>query len=301
MASPFSELTLLVPNLWDKPWQEYIDGADGLEREFIVVQAQYARILGRLSQKPVTAEKLGWLSLWSRFFGTLAGARGSAEWSSRFAVSVMEPVAFEVSLHLQAVMLPVLEATDAEPSIWSNVLNRLRGYVAWAIHGDQLLYARLLERAHSVNAVFDPKPERQFIHELGDRRDAWERLTGQTLEIISDHEAFHDRAKATARLTSQANRVAKWLHDSSLHPWAVKLRNLESQNKRDRRGAVTLFQLLDLPSSVQTFLNRRGSGFSYFSYLKGSGFIHGSSLEAALLAAEPIVAPDFAKLGNGFD
>lgn len=110
MEFSFAEPNLYVPELGAREWDEYIEEAEGIEKEFIVAQAVYARVLGRLSAAPAAAAKLGWLSLWSRLFGSLTGGRGAAQLKSRLSERVMERVAFEAWLHLQAVILPVLEA-----------------------------------------------------------------------------------------------------------------------------------------------------------------------------------------------
>ena len=302
-ALTLDELTLFVPNIWDKPWDESIEDAEGVDREFLRVQAAYARLLQRIAPTPATAEKIGFLSLWSRFFGALAGGRGASEWKSRFAVSVIGRVALESSLHLQAVMLPILEADISDgPDIgeehWAATRDRLCGYVAWSLRGDELLYERL-SRSRTLEEAFDPVPERDFIQQLGPAQEAWERISHQRLELVSDQEASHDLEKAKRRLKQSSQRISTWLSDPRLAPWIAKLKDLE--NSPNVKGAVTLFQLFGLPPSVSQFLKRRGASIAYIGYLRGSGFIHGSSLEASMLMAGGVVAPDFANLGNGFE
>jgi len=298
---PYSlnELNLVIPELWDKPWDEYIENSEGIEREFIVVQSTYARALRQIADKPVTPEKLAWLSLWSRMFGALTGARGATMWKSRFAVSVMERVAVEAFLHLEAVMLPAMEnAESLDEHAWASVRARLRGYLAWCIYGDEVLYKQLLDD-RILEAAFDPKPERALIEELGSSANAWESLTGTAFEVLSDQEAFHDRENAKKQLTSDMTRATKWLSDPRLRPWIDKLRLLKRES--EGRGAVPLFSHFDLPASVSGFLRKRGSSIKYITYLKGSGFIHGSSLEASMLVGDSMIAPDFANLGRGFE
>jgi hypothetical protein len=296
----FESLTILVPELWDKEWDQLIDDADGYEREFLAAQARYARMLQGLKASPATPEKIAWLALWSRLFGCLTGGRGAAEWESRFASSIIARVCYETTLHIQAVLLPVLKAVEPPDGAiseehWEMVRDRLRGYLAWTLRGDQRLYRHVLQE-QNLNDAFDPRPEREFIRDLGESREAWERLSRQELEIVSDQEAFNDRAKAVAFFRSELNRVTLWLADSRLQPWRVKLSGLESATD----GSVSLFALLDAGHSVSSFLRSRNAGVGYYEYLKGSAFVHGSSLETAMFTQATVVAPDFADLAGGF-
>lgn len=207
----FESVTLLIPALWDKPWDELIDEAEGLEREFLRAQARYARMLQRVASSPTTPEKVGWLALWSRLFGCLTGGRGAAIWESRFAESVIMRVANEATLHVQAIMLPVLEAVERDdhrihPDHWNEVRDRLRGYVVWSLRGDERLYRHVSDERRLAEA-FDPRPERELIKELGDLQEAWTHFSGQTLELTSDSEAFHDRARAEGMYRSELNRI----------------------------------------------------------------------------------------------
>lgn len=291
----------MIPQIWDKPWDQLIKEAEGIDREFLVVQARYVRLLRRLTPTPATPEKIAWLAIWSRLFGALTGARGANIWKSRFSVTILGRVAYEANLHLQAVMLPVL--TAAEPGNgglreehWVTLRDRLWGYLAWSLRGDELLFKHV-SSPRNLDEAFDPRPERDLIKNLGDRRSAWEALSGQRFELVSDQEAFHDRARATVSFARELNRVAKWLSDDRLRPWVVRLRELEKTAK----GTVSLFRLLDAGESVASFLRSRRAGIGYFEYLKGSAFVHGSSLDAALLTAPEALAPDFADLGGEFE
>ena len=76
----FEDLTLVIPRLWDKPWPELIEDAEGLDRDFLVAQSRYAVLLSRFSAAPVTPERVAWLSVWSRRFGAITGGRGIAAW-----------------------------------------------------------------------------------------------------------------------------------------------------------------------------------------------------------------------------
>lgn len=301
MSFRFEELTLVVPELWEKPWAEIIDEAEGIEREFIITQARYAHLLKSVRSSPVTPEKIGWLALWSRLFGCVSGGRGTVTWEARLAVSVLMRVAFEAALHLEAVMLPVLDAADSsEPTIgekhWAAARERLRAYVTWCLRGDEVLY-RHVSSEKTLDQAFDPRKERTFIDILGENKEAWESLSGQHLELVSDQEASHDRSKAAAGFRRARDRLARWLSDPRLRPWYRQLRELEKQTS----GPVSLFLLLGVGNSVPAFLRSRGVGIGYFEYLHGSAVIHGSSLEASMLTTNSLVAPDFANLDGSFE
>jgi hypothetical protein len=294
------DLTLYVPSLWDQPWEEYVESSDGLERDFIIAQAAYAKTLRQIAGERASPEKMAWLSLWSRLFGALSGARGAAKWESRFAVTVMERVAMEAFLHLEVVMLPVLGGNGQPTShAWKNVRDRLCGYLAWTLYGDELFYRQLLDDK-ILEAIFDPVPERKVIEELGSSMQAWETLTGSQFEVVSDQEAFSDRKKARKQLMADTNRVTKWLSDPRLRPWIDKLRILK-RDSTNHQGATTLFALFDLSSSVAGYLKKSDARIKYLTYLKGSGCIHGSSFEASMVATDAMIAPDYANFGRGFE
>lgn len=290
----FEELTLVIPQLWDKPWPELVEDAEGPERDLIAAQARYARLLKGIQPSPVTPEKLAWLALWSRLYGCLSGCIGTAQWEARFPAGVLARVAFEASLHLQAVMIPVLDAAETrklDEADWMTVRERLRAYLTWSLRGDEALY-RHVSSERILNEAFDRRGERDFINVLGESREAWEHLTGQHLEVVSDQEALFDRSKAAARFRKERDRLARWLADSRLKPWYRRLRELEQQT----RGNVSLFLFLGVGDSVPAFLRSRGSGVGYFEYLQGSAAIHGSSFEAAMLTTSEVIAPDFGNL-----
>jgi hypothetical protein len=295
----FEDLTLLIPELWDKPWATLIDEAGGVEKRFIIAQRRYAYLLRGVGAEPATPEKVGWLAIWSRLFGALTAGRAAADWESRFGVSIIARTAYESTLHLQAVMVPVLDGVEDGKSLsdehWAVARDRLRGYVAWTLRGDELLYKHVLQQ-RNLDDAFNRKPEREFIRDLGDKQGAWERLSGQVLEVVSDQEAFQDRAKAVAFFRGELGRVAKWLSDRRLQPWRRSLGELEKTSN----GSVSLFQLFGLGHGISSFLRTRGAGVGYYEYLRGSTFVHGSSLEGSMLTVEGLIAPDFADLGAGF-
>lgn len=81
MTQPFAfeQLHLIIPELWDKPWDELVaDEDEGLQQELLAAQARYARMLARLDPKPVTPQKVAWLAFWARMFGALTGVRGAS-------------------------------------------------------------------------------------------------------------------------------------------------------------------------------------------------------------------------------
>jgi hypothetical protein len=296
----FENLTLVVPELWEKPWDEIIAEAEGIEREFIATQARYARLLRPIAPTPVTPEKVGWLALWSRLFGCLSGGRGAIDWEARLAISVLTRVAFETALHLQAVMLPVLNAADLvgsriDEKHWAAARDRLRACVTWSLRGDEALY-RHVSSDRILDEAFDPRKERAFIEMLGENKAPWESLSGQRLEVVSDQEASFDRSKAVARFRKKRNRLSRWLSDPRLKPWYRQIRELEKHT-----SPVSLFLLLGVGNSVPAFLRSRGLGIGYFEYLQGSAVVHGSSLEASMLTTETLVAPDFANLDGSFE
>lgn len=292
----FEDISLFVPNLWDKDWNTATAESDGLEQRVLRAQAQYARMLKDVTAEPCTPEKVAFLSLWSRLFSLLEGASAVLESKSPYSANVLSRVAYEATLQVQVVMLPVLDSADdggIKPEHWADFRDRLRGYIAWALHGDEKLYRHVL-REDNLNAAFDRRRERDFVRELGDNLPGWERISGQQLEIVSDQESFQDRENAVRYFREKLNRASKWLSDSRLLPWRKKIAQLEGVPARN----VSLFELLGAGSSVNSFLKSRGAGVGYFEYLQGSAFIHGCSLESSMLVTDRFISPDFADLSN---
>ncbi|MHB1330053.1 MAG: hypothetical protein ACYC2K_17780 [Gemmatimonadales bacterium] len=290
------DLRLLVPDLWSKPWDEWAAEAEGVDRDFISAAAHSARALKRIRSEAPTPERLAWLALWSRLFGALSGAQGTVDRKSRFATGVMSRVASETALHVHAIALPALEAKPLTDESWASVRESLRAYLAWSLHGDERLCRRLLDDAYLAH-VYDPKPEQEMIRRLGPALESWEKLSGSKIDIISDNEATFDRERAAERLRTKLHRIDRWSSDERIAPWYSKVSELAGHKDR----AVSLFELLGLGKNVFEFLHRRDLSFAYVSYIQGSGHVHGSSLDAAMVTADGLVMPDFASIAGDLE
>lgn len=294
MTFRFESLELLVPELWDKPWAEWVTETEGIDRDFLTAEAVYAHMLRAVGAKPVTPEKVAWLTIWSRLFNTLAGARGAKDVQSNMSILALARVAYEVSLHVEAIGLPALTTAESgalTEETWEAVRDRLRAYCAWTLRGDERLHERLAKPWH-LHAAHDRQLEREFIHDLGDSVGKWEAMSGQKLELVSKQEEAQDRRRAQDRFQSELKRIRKWLSDDRLKPWRDKLDQLE----RNERGTVSFFQLVGAGTSVSDFLKQRGMSIGYFEYLRGSAVVHGSSMGSVMAAREGFITPDFADL-----
>ncbi len=295
MTFRFESLELLVPELWDKPWEEWIAEAEGIDREFLTAEAVYANMLRVVPAKPVTPEKVAWLTIWSRLFNTIEGVRGAKDVQSNMSILALARVAYEVSLHVEAIGLPALTAAGSgglTEEAWEAVRDRLRAYCAWTLRGDERLHERLTKPWHLL-AAHDRQLERDFIHDWGDSVGMWEAMSGQKLELVSKQEEAQDRRRAQAQFQAELTRIRKWLSDERLKPWRDKLHQLE---QKDDRGTVSFFQLVGAGTSVSNFLNQRGMSIGYFEYLRGSAVVHGSSMGSVMAAREGFITPDFADL-----
>lgn len=292
----FEDINLLIPELWEKDWEEAISEAESPEREWIQLQSRLAHMLKPFPKEPSTPEKVAWLSFWSRLYSGTVGARSAMIWESRYTISVISRVVSETIMHLRVVLYPVIQAVSShgsqiEPHHWNEVRDRLRGYLVWCLRGDSALLRRLA-KPDTQDTAFDPRPSRDFIKDLGHRRQWWEQLTGQQLEIVSDQEAFHDRAKFRKHVQDEINRVTRWLSDHRLQDWQQRLVGLE----KSMQGNVPLFALFDAGTSVSDFLRRTDESIGYVEYLSGSATIHGSSLSSSLYTTDSWLVPDFADL-----
>lgn len=292
----FEDLTLVVPNLWEKDWTAAVADAEDRERSVVEALARYSALLRNLPASPATPAKVGWLSLWSRMFGCLTGVRGAVAWESRFPIEVLERVAFETGLHVRAVLAPMLRSAESESireDVRAQVRDRLTAYVAWALRGDEMICDHV-GRSDRLDASFDPAAERELIADLGDKQEWWRQLSGQSLELVSDEEAALDKSKARNALRARRDGIKDLLSDPRVLIWVRRLKELE----RAASGSVPLLALLGEGSSVGSFAKRDDPVLGYSAYFIGSHAIHGSSLRASLLVAPPILMPDFASLGG---
>ena len=272
------------------------DESEGLDREFLAAQARYSDLLRLVPEAPATFEKLAWIALWSRLYGVLVGARGSVQQQSRIALAVLDRTAFETELHIEAIVRPslgiVLTDRDSPASDnWERVRERLFGFVAWTLLGDQSLYERAGED-ETLRAAFDPLPAREHERETGSVRTAFGEV-----EVLSDQEASLDLSRAKKALAAKASRAERWLTAAQLQPWIKRARDVEGSASGRRRPPISLFELFGEGSSVFNFLNRdpQWASMTYLQYAEGSAFIHGSHLSGSLLMLGDAV---FADVGN---
>lgn len=114
MTTQFDGMILEVPEFWERSdeWQKVYSEADSAEKPLIKTQGRLADLLEELDGAAATPVNIAWLSLWGRIFQCCDGARGAYMRQSLYTLTILRRVVFETSLHLGAILQPLIEAQD---------------------------------------------------------------------------------------------------------------------------------------------------------------------------------------------
>jgi len=296
----FSHLTLVLPRLWEEPWEQYLSEAEGNARRVIEAQSIFARLLQGVAGETPSAELLAWLAIWSRFANALTALRGAVEWPNQLSGWTVVRAAFEIGLHLEGIQRPESDAGRDDRRDWELVRHRLRGYLAWSLWEERRHCKQAMDD-NNLDALFDPRPARELIAHLGERNEAFERLTGAEVPLISDQESSLDRERMMGALSGRLARVDQWLGETSLQDWCSMLKRLENRTAGHAPGPVSIFELLGEKRSVSAVLKARGCAHLYPLYMRGSAAVHGAGLWTALHLVDGGVAPSMMTSSSDVD
>jgi len=291
-------MTFDIPNLWDKSWDEAIELAKEPARTILLIQRRAVYLLKEIENFQVTFARLAWLNIWSKTFSALDGILCALAKDSIYLLRILTRTTFELELHLQMIMQPLLDLNDhgrnsvspqskKEKAVESN--RRLEGYASWCIWCDRQHFKQILE-PDTLKAVWDPTPALQlladphamFVHEA---------IFGK-LDIETN-----ERELKKGRLVQQdvghhrVHRWETWLNHPVLASWYTRLKSLAG---REEKTFVTFFSLVGEPrTGVPKGLKNLGIPFAYPVYNEGSLAIHGSTLDQFLHIREEKIIPLF--------
>jgi hypothetical protein len=272
--SRIGNLVLNIPSLWDRDWQGAIDKTTGADRDLVIIECRAANLLKLINDHSVTFDRLAWLSIWTKCFSIIEGARAAVNQGSQYLLELLKRTSFELLLHTLTVL-------EADPVI------RLRAYAAWCLWNDRIFQKELLDPG-TLDSIWNPKPAEDIMNDPV-ARELHERLFGP-LTVETDHDKlrtgrFLQRNDEQFRL----HRIESWLNDPELRTWHDRLKNLAGRDGKRQVAFFTLFN--DSEKAVARRVHSLGMGFAYLQYRKGSMFVHGSTLEHAFAMQEQTLTP----------
>lgn len=301
MPSELEGLQLYIPPLWEREdeGRAAYAAADDVERPLIKTQVRLGGLLEGLEDAPAEPSNLAWLSLWGRVFQCCDGARAAYGRQSIYTLRIIQRVVFETSLHLGAIVQPLMEASGEDSpgrrigDLGRNsglarrrVRNRLDAYAAWCLHADSD-YWRRFRQDRNLDDIYDPAPRQELIDELGEGREWFEDLFGE-IEPLESQQARAERERARKSAGNKIERMEKWLEHPRLEPWSEKFEEIEAK----QNPPPSFFQLFDeTEHSVGRRVASLGMPFAWLQWKRGSQIIHGATLEESLLMIPPLVSP----------
>lgn len=219
---PLDGLILEVPPMWERrdEWEEVYAAAEEVERPLIKTLGRLGEMLREVEDGRSTPLNLAWLSLWTKVFHCCDGGRGAYQRQSLYTARILQRVIFETSLHLGAIIQPLMESAGVDvtrrigdlaenPSLANRrVRDRLTAYAAWCIHG-ALEYWRCVRDGRNLKRIYDPGPGQELLEGYGDQRELWEDLLGE-VEIQSAEEAEAELEKAREGVEAKIEKLEGW-------------------------------------------------------------------------------------------
>ena len=274
--SDIHKLKFELPRLWEHDWERMAADSNGAEKLLLSIEGQAAHLLKFMSDDVANFERLAWLGIWSKSFCILEGARGALGQRSQYTVELLSRAVFEMVLHAFTIH-------EIEP------IKRLRAYAAWCLWNDHHFQMKFLDPS-TLSRIWNPHPAVDIAKDAESRR-VYEELFGP-LDIETDPKELHrGRVDQFREEKLRLDRLAAWLSDPDVCPWVERLSNL---SKRRGRAPIPFFALFnETEGSVARRLESLDMGFLYLAYVKGSMFVHGSTLDHMYLTQERCLTPLF--------
>lgn len=264
-----NELDLRLPRLpTHQEWERAVTEAEGpLAKKALAVRARGYSLLAGVEEAKASAERLGWLNLWTKAMWALEGAACAHEGRSAWLLKCIERSTFEWRLHSQVIVQPVDTGLERE------VVERLRAYAAWCFWSDRDYYSRCLTSGN-LREIWDPAPA-QHILGSSTTRSVHEALFGP-LEVETDAmELAAGRAEMELLYGNTIGQITEWLAAPPLRKWA----DLLTQKYQEMERPANFYELFERGATTSKELRRLGMRFAYLLFAKGSMAIHGSSMD----------------------
>jgi hypothetical protein len=269
-------LKLNVPRLWEHDWETAIHAATGAESFLLNVEGRAAHLLKFIDDPSLNFERLAWVNLWTKSFSILEGARAAVHQESQYLLEILSRTSFELQLH-------VLTASEADP------VDRLRAYATWCLWNDRCFQKEFLD-GRTLGGLWNPQPAKEIVNDPG-ARATYERLFGP-LDIETDpKELRKGRFRQQNAEQFRLHRLESWLGHPDLRASRDRLASLTGGDEKKQVSFFALFN--ESERSVAQRLRSLEMRFLYLAYVKGSMFVHGSTLEHLFVMDEQSVTPRF--------
>jgi hypothetical protein len=141
----------------------------------------------------------------------------------------------------------------------------------------------------TLKGIWNPEPAKGIAHDPN-KRETFERLFGELDAEIDSKKLQKGRFLQETQERFRLQRLENWLNHPDLRPWRDRLQNLRNSNQRQ----IAFFALFnESEKSVANRLRASNMRFLYVTYVKGSMFVHGSTLEHTFVIHENTVTPFF--------
>lgn len=270
--------------LFERDWQAAIDAANGPTGHLLAAQGALVEVLRPLKPEPTTAEKLAWLSLWSRLYSLASAAMGVRDYGSNIGLAIIERAEYELTYQIQTIgAVGTADSPVSGPTAIDGTLTiaRLRQYLAWCIWHDLRAWKRAA-RFEDVTESFDPTRQRERATRAPRLTEWISNLTGLDTEVVSDQEAEFDKERYLDKVKKLIAFCEALLDDPSLK---------ESRDRLRSRQFKSFFDFLGLGETLPAFVRRQRARLGYLTYSLASGVLHGSTYVGTLHHLNVVVMP----------
>lgn len=277
IAVDLENLSLQIPPLWEKDWDDALDNAVGSEAKLLKIQFKGVNLLQKINDKRVTFARLAWLNLWTKTFSALDGALCAIAKNSKYVLEMLVRSSFEQWLHVRTITKPMFEIShlklydrkEIERKIKKDsegeCLKRFEAYTAWCLWNDYLHYISILDRS-TLNAIWNHDPAKK-IKDDSTSLEAYESIFGP-LTIETNEQILRKGMLLQQDIGSKKiNRIKFWLDHPDLIGWHKKLE--EKSGKKN--NFVTFFTLVgETERGIKSCLKDFGLSFGYPLFNEGS-------------------------------
>jgi hypothetical protein len=278
------DLKLELPNIPTE--EEFIDAINELEepyKEAAIVRARGSNLIKELNEQKASAERIGWLNLWTKTLNALTSAISAYEAGSNNVLKYLSRFTFECDMHVSVITEPLndilsignvsdIKKAKSYPNLQR--IDRLRAYTAWGLWSDKYFYKREILYKKHLDQLWSPHPAKEIIKNVFKYED-YKQLLGE-IDVETDERKLQEGRKEMERLyREKITRIDKWLEEPELKRWAEKIEEVSKK----KRGKVSFFNLFDEEDNMVRHLKKMGMDFGYADYSKNSMSMHGSSME----------------------
>lgn len=295
---PLGEYNLVLPELpTEEEWLRSIaDLDDGMAKHASIVRAKGSNLLKEVQEPKATTERIGWLSLWAKTLAALEAATTAFEYQSNFALQSISRSTFEWDLHAAILVDPIFDLINREQSsskvsvhsrsrdcFLRQTVDRLRAYTAWCLWSDRTYYAELIH-PKTITGVWDPSPAREI---LADRQslNGYESFFGKLEAEVDEAKLRESQHDMIREYRQRIKRIDCWLSDERLKIWIRKIKSV-SKSK-----GIPFFSLFGSKNTVPKQLHKHDLRFGYSTYIKGSMYLHGSSMDEFIVVEDSVISP----------